>query len=43
MRLIKREGPQGWMMPRLERLASSHGSAAVRVWASAIVRTRPME
>lgn len=43
LRLIKREGPQGWMMPRLERLASSHGSAAVRVWASAIVRTRPME
>ncbi|MCX7829164.1 MAG: hypothetical protein N2315_08240, partial [Thermanaerothrix sp.] len=43
LRLVKREGPQAWMMPRIEKLASSHPSPAVRVWASAIVRNRSME
>jgi hypothetical protein len=42
LRLVKREGPQSWMMPRIEKLASSHPSPAVRVWASAIVRNRPI-
>lgn len=43
LRLIRREGAQPWMIPRIERLSASHPCPAVRVWASAIVRNKPME